>query len=90
MSSKYIILAIVLIVSFLILGCETAPLPPVGDSVNMAIEMQKLDPTPAGLDPVEGMDGDKAVGILMDYKVNNSEGLPEEAAPSMFNAITSD
>jgi len=76
---KWTMLLLALMMSvFFVAGCETTPMPPMGDSVRMAVEMQKLDPTPAGTEPVEGLNGEKALNVQNIYRNKNSVGLSEK------------
>lgn len=77
---NWTVLLLVLALSVLFAsGCETIPPPPpMGDSVRLAMEMQKLDPTPVGAEPVEGLDGEKAFNAQNIYRNKNSEGLPDK------------
>ncbi|GAB7024486.1 hypothetical protein [Salidesulfovibrio brasiliensis] len=41
---------------------------PFGSSVSHAVEAQKLNPMPAGTDPVTGADGEYALKVLENYQ----------------------
>lgn len=77
MSKTRVMIAILFAATLMVAGCETAILPPMGDSVTLAREMQKLNPGPSNLDPVEGLNGQKVLNSMEIYKNSNAESLPQ-------------
>ncbi|MDY7000940.1 MAG: hypothetical protein SVS15_04060 [Thermodesulfobacteriota bacterium] len=72
MSPRMILTAIFSVLALVALGCAPANAP-YGDSLRQAIEAQKLNPGPASLDPVTGLDGAAAKAAMDKYRNAGAE-----------------
>jgi len=67
MSPRMIFTAIFLVLTLLAFGCAPATAP-YGASYRQALESQKLNPGPASLEPVTGLDGVAAKAVMDRYR----------------------
>jgi|GEM_PF-2722354 len=67
MTLRTILTAMFLVLALLVFGCAPASAP-YGASYKQAIEAQKLNPGPASLAPVTGLDGVAAKAVMDKYR----------------------
>ncbi|WP_018126119.1 hypothetical protein [Desulfovibrio oxyclinae] len=58
---------------------------PHGTAVSQAVEAQKLNPMPAGTEPVKGADGEYALKVLEQYQEGPKSGSSE--GESLFQEV---
>ncbi|MDP2847420.1 MAG: hypothetical protein Q8O35_04425 [Humidesulfovibrio sp.] len=71
-------------------GCA-AERPPLADtwglSVRMAVENQKLDPAPASLEPVTGLDGAYVQGAMDAYRKSSTPDARQDTAKAIDTIV---